>query len=63
MKRPAINYFPPVDPIQGTVEKKSETMVTLPDGNAVYVIGSKEAGVIRVKGISFCKGIKGQGGR
>ena len=33
-------------------------MVTLPDGNAVYVIGSNEADVIRVKGIRFCKGIK-----
>jgi hypothetical protein len=33
-------------------------MVKLPDGKAVYVIGSNEAGVIRVKGISFCKGIK-----
>ena len=33
-------------------------MVTLPDGKAVYVIGSNKAGVIRVKGISLCKGIK-----
>jgi hypothetical protein len=37
-------------------------MVTLPDGKAVYVIGSNEAGVIRVKGICFCKGIKGKEG-
>jgi hypothetical protein len=37
-------------------------MVTLPDGKAVYVIGSNEAGVIRVKGICFYKGIKGKEG-
>ena len=53
-----------MDPNQDTVEKKwGGTMVTLPDGNAVYIIGSNEDGLIRVKGISFCKGIKGQGGK
>ena len=38
-------------------------MVTLPDANAVYVIGSNEAGIIRVRGINLCKGIKRKGGR
>ena len=52
-----------MDPIGHRREEVGETMVTLPDGNAVYVIGSNEAGVICVKGISFCKRIQGQGGR
>ena len=34
-------------------EEVGETMVTLPDENAVYDIGSNEAGVIHVKGIKL----------
>ena len=63
IERPSVNYIPPVDPNQDTVEKKWGELWSRPEGKAVHVIGLNEAGMIRVKGISFCKGIKGQGGR
>ena len=63
IKRPPVMYIPPMDPIQDTVESKSNTKIfkiTLNDGtivyHAVYKNGSNKAFIIHVQEVlNFCK--------